>query len=232
MLTRSAPGASGMASEAAPPAQRLLPDATIDLSELPLIGGRLCLDFVNTLDWRASAQAIEFFHTYADLLAWGQYAGALSLEEMQRLHAHASERPDDAAATLSRAVQFREATFRLLAASVDDAPVSAADLALVNAEIATALAQLRLNPHSSGFAWTWREGDALDRVLWPVARSLSELLTAPELARIRICDGEGCGWLFLDTSRNRSRRWCRMQGCGNRAKARRYYARRGGSAQD
>lgn len=78
-------------------------------------------------------------------------------------------------------------------------------------------------------SWTWREDDeALERVLWPVARSAVELAVSGRLDRVKQCpvpDG-GCGWLFLDTTKNGIRRWCSMQGCGGRAKARRQYARR------
>jgi predicted RNA-binding Zn ribbon-like protein len=41
--------------------------------------------------------------------------------------------------------------------------------------------------------------------------------------RIGICEGGLCGWLFLDESRGKRRRWCDMNDCGGRAKARRYY---------
>ena len=78
----------------------------------------------------------------------------------------------------------------------------------------------------SGFTWLWAEGGkALDCMLWPIARSAADLLTEGPLAAIRLCEGRDCGWLFLDTSRNRTRRWCDMRICGNRAKARRHHER-------
>ncbi len=85
-------------------------------------------------------------------------------------------------------------------------------------------------PAGGGFAWEWDAGgDVLARPLWALARSAADLLTSPRLSRVRECPGEdGCGWLFLDTSKNGSRRWCSMQGCGSRAKARRYAGRRRG----
>jgi len=87
-------------------------------------------------------------------------------------------------------------------------------------------------PTDAGFTWVWAEGGrALDCMLWPVARSAADLLTAGELPAIRQCQGSQCGWLFLDTSRNRTRVWCDMRVCGNRAKARRHHARlRAGTA--
>jgi predicted RNA-binding Zn ribbon-like protein len=78
-----------------------------------------------------------------------------------------------------------------------------------------------------GFAWDWAGAeDALDQMLWPVVHDAAGLLTSEELDRVGQCDDDRCGWLFLDTSRNRSRRWCSMEDCGNRAKARRYYERK------
>lgn len=89
------------------------------------------------------------------------------------------------------------------------------------------MGQARVLAVGPGFAWTWPEEAAdLARPLWPVARSAAELLTSPDLGRVHECLGDNCGWLFLDTSRNRRRTWCSMEGCGNRAKARRHYARR------
>ena len=89
----------------------------------------------------------------------------------------------------------------------------------------------RLALHAAGgwsdrFTWTWLDEPlSLDTPLWPVARSAAELLTSSELSALRLCASDRCAWLFLDTSRNGSRRWCSMRTCGNRAKARRHHAR-------
>jgi predicted RNA-binding Zn ribbon-like protein len=80
-----------------------------------------------------------------------------------------------------------------------------------------------------GFVWDWHEVDGvLELPIWIVARSAADLLVSSELERVRECAGEKCDWLFLDASRNQSRRWCDMAACGNRAKAQRNYARRRG----
>ncbi|MBI2081511.1 MAG: CGNR zinc finger domain-containing protein, partial [candidate division NC10 bacterium] len=101
------------------------------------------------------------------------------------------------------------------------------DLAVLNAALAEALPLLGLVPEGNGFTWEWTaNGQRLDRMLWPVARSAAELLTSGELARVRECEAESCAWLFMDRSRNRSRRWCDMKTCGNRTKARRHYERK------
>jgi predicted RNA-binding Zn ribbon-like protein len=101
------------------------------------------------------------------------------------------------------------------------------DLAVLNDVLSGALPYMVVTPTWDGFAWDWIDRpDDFDQILWPVARSVSELLTSPHLDRVRKCaDDRGCGYLFLDKSKNRSRRWCSMGSCGNRAKAQRHYER-------
>jgi predicted RNA-binding Zn ribbon-like protein len=98
---------------------------------------------------------------------------------------------------------------------------------VLQAEVTCALAHFRVAWSPAGFGWEWDQANSgLDRVLWPVAWSAAELLTQGPLERIRECPGQDtCGWLFLDLSKNASRRWCDMRVCGNRAKARRHYER-------
>jgi predicted RNA-binding Zn ribbon-like protein len=103
----------------------------------------------------------------------------------------------------------------------------ATDMMTLNIALASALAVLHIVATEHGFAWAWsRGGEGLDRVLWPVILSTVDLLTSNTLRAVRECAAPNCGWLFLDTTRNRSRRWCDMLVCGNRAKARRHYERK------
>jgi predicted RNA-binding Zn ribbon-like protein len=194
--------------------------------------GRLCLDYANTADWHASEHPEEFLNSYADLVAWGRHVGILTDSQAKRLLRKATLRPSEAAEVLKRAVDLREAIFRIFAAIAHGSPPKAADLSLLNQALSGALAQARVTPAADGFAWDWSDDDdALDRPLWPVVRSAAELLTSPELRRVGECADANCGWLFLDTSRNHSRKWCDINDCGNRAKARRYYERKRSSAQ-
>jgi predicted RNA-binding Zn ribbon-like protein len=89
------------------------------------------------------------------------------------------------------------------------------------------MAEAHLVYSPDGFTWQWPDmDDALDQMLWPLVRSAIELLTAPELRRVKVCPGLGdCGWLFLDTSKSGQRRWCSMESCGSRSKMRSYYVR-------
>jgi predicted RNA-binding Zn ribbon-like protein len=195
--------------------------------KLKLLGGQLSLDFANTADWHASDHPVEFLTSYSDLVAWGQHVGILTDHQAQRLLKKAARRPEDATAVLERAIALREAIYRIFSAISRGRPPQAADLAAFNAELSGALAQSQIVSTTEGFAWDWTGAeDALDQMLWPVVHDAAGLLTSEELDRVGQCADDRCGWLFLDTSRNRSRRWCSMEDCGNRAKARRYYERK------
>ena len=194
---------------------------------LKLLGGRLSLDFANTTDWHASDHPVEFLTSYSDLVAWSQHVGILTDHQVQRLLKEAARRPEDATAVLERAIALREATYRIFSAISHGRPPQAADLATFNAELSGALAQSRIVLTAEGFAWDWAGAeDALDQMLWPVVHDAAGLLTSEELERVGQCADDRCGWLFLDMSRSHSRRWCSMEDCGNRAKARRHYERK------
>lgn len=191
-----------------------------------LSGGRLCLDLANTVSWRAGGRPIERLRRYVDLVSWARRAGLVSDRDARRLADEARRRPGRAARVLGRAVVLREAIYRVFSAIADGRAPASADVAAVNAELAEALGRLRVARHAGRFALRWpADRLALDSVLWPVARSAADLLTSEDLGNLKTCPAGNCGWIFLDTTRNRTRRWCDMRVCGNRAKARRHYDR-------
>lgn len=189
--------------------------------------GQVSLDLVNTLDWRSSDAPGELLNSYSDLVRWGRHTGAIKEREARELAAEAAKHPKKAAAVLVRAVLLRETLFRLFSAAADGRQAESSDVDALNRSLSDALSRLRLSPKKGGYEWEWgSSGEAdLERVLWPVVRAAGELLTSESLTLLRRCPGEGCAWLFLDTSRNKSRRWCSMESCGNRSKARRHYQR-------
>ncbi len=188
--------------------------------------GQLCLDFANTLGDRPVPQPHEEdLHCYADLVAWGEAAGILAGEDAAALLRAAERRPTDADTAFARAIGLREAIYRVFSAVAADAAPPAEDLRTVNAAIAEAVANAHLVPAGDHFHWEWEHDQSALAMLRPVAWSAAELLTAEELHRVHECAGHDCGWLFLDMSKNGSRRWCSMETCGNRAKARRHRAR-------
>lgn len=196
------------------------------VTEPRLIGGRPCLDFVNTLAWRGVERPTERLASYDDLATWSARAGLLSPRDVEALQRRAAALPKLAEATLRRAHTLREALHRLFTG----ATAHDADLAAVNAELDHAPARRCLALTGDGFAWTRQQRNArLEAMLWPIVWSAADLLVerppGPTPARVKACADADCGALFYDTSRNRSRRWCAMEDCGNRAKARRHYAR-------
>lgn len=190
---------------------------------LEIAGGLPCLDFVNTVGWRATDEPEERLHSYMDLLHWSERTGIVSRAHSGRLQRLASERERAAKKVLLQARTLRETLFRLLTAFRTGRPPAGGDLEAMNEALARMPARRRIAHRRRGFTWDLEDGNRLDVVLWTVLWSASDLLVGNEPSRVKSCAGKGCGWLFYDTSRNRSRRWCSMSDCGNRAKARRHY---------
>lgn len=189
--------------------------------------GALCLDFANTVAWHASDEPRDRLHGYGDLIRWGEGAGLLSAVEAQRLAQAAEEHPEAAQAVFAAAVELREALYRIFAGVAAGKSVDPADLERLNRHLSWALPHRKIVPALPAFTWVWQaEPGDLEQIVWPVVRSAADLLTGDTLERVGQCaDDRGCGYLFVDTSRNRSRRWCSMESCGNRAKVRRHYRR-------
>jgi predicted RNA-binding Zn ribbon-like protein len=196
-----------------------------------LRGGVVCLDFVNTVGSRLTDRPSEYLRSYEDLLDWSKQAGLLAPEETEGLSRQATLDPEGAQETLSRALALREAIHRVISRAIASETQYESDLSVLNREISVALSHLRVMPAGGAYGWDWDlsgddGGARLDSPLWPVAQSAAELLTSSKLDRAKVCAGEGCGWMFLDESRNNSRRWCDSRDCGNRERVRRHLARK------
>lgn len=194
-----------------------------------LLGERLCLNFANSMESPIGPDPEEFLRDYPALVRWGRHVGVLTEDQVRRLLAEGERRPDEAAATLARALSLREAIYRLFRSLAHREVPTEQNLATVHKEHVAALAQARLVATGEGFDVVWDDGvPVLDRMLWPVARSAVDLLVGEDPTRVRQCTGpaDDCGWLFYDVSKNANRRWCSMEGCGSQAKMRRYRARR------
>jgi len=200
---------------------------TIQPEEFDFDSGALCLDFANTVEWHASESPEDRLQDVSSLLNWGEAAGVYSPVTATRLRDQAEREQSKAAFAFDRALSLREAVYRIFTGLSDSESSDPADLAQLNTALSGALGHLRLVPAGAGFDYTWDDDSQdMDQVYRAVAHSAAELLTADHLDRVSQCaDDRGCGYLFLDTSRNRSRRWCSMDSCGNRAKAMRHYRR-------
>jgi len=188
----------------------------------------ICLEFTNTMRWHASERPDETLRSYADLVAWAQAAGVASVRLARHLLSQAKENTADADLALTRAISLREAIYRIFLALMNGKTTQATDLDELNGAISRLTGGVQLVRAREEFAWEWRvDEEALDSFLWPIALSAVELLLSEDRHWVGQCaDDRGCGWLFLDTSKNHSRRWCDMNDCGNRAKQRRLQERR------
>jgi len=199
-----------------------------------LLANRLCLDFVNTVeawldDGRGGVRSVgERLAGYDDVLAWAGIAGVLDECAGLVTGRAAARDPKAAEAVVRRARALRGALYETLSRLGDGKPAPARALHRMNEELRTLRRGERLVEDGGRVRLEWAgDADALDGVLWPMARSAVGLLTDPALlARVGRCPGERCGWLFLDTSRGRRRRWCDMGDCGNVAKVRAHRARK------
>jgi predicted RNA-binding Zn ribbon-like protein len=188
--------------------------------------GYLSLDFANTISNRNNEKTHDWLDSYGNLLSWGKLVGILSDGESRILQREAERSPELATDSLQLAVQLRETSYRIFSAVAGGRSPAAKEIEALNAFLPQSLAHMEIVQGDGIFTWEWAGSEEdLDRIIWPVARAVADLLTSRDLARVGECLGDGCGWLFLDMSRNRSRRWCSMGECGNRAKARRHYAR-------
>jgi len=203
------------------------------VTELKIVGGDPALDLVNTVGDDRVADPLE---DYASFAAWAVRIGVIDEATARRLTARAREHPPAAGRALAEARALRavtDAVFRPLAAAAPDGSAAAAPdgsaaaapdaLARLVQRAGAAVERARLEPRDAELVLVW-DGDHLERPLWPLAVAALDLLRSGPLDRLKAC--EGCPWLFLDTSRNRSRRWCSMDDCGSRRKMRRYRARR------
>jgi predicted RNA-binding Zn ribbon-like protein len=193
------------------------------------VGGDLSVDFCNTVGGKRGGIAREKLHSLNDFISWAEQAKLLKLDQAEVLRSDATHRPAKASELLARAIELREAIFRIFISAAKYKTPAQDDMARLNAELAASLGRLRIGPmkNGEGFAWQWADEKLEpEHLLGPIARSAAELLVQPELvAKIHQCEGDNCGWLFVDCSKNHSRRWCDMRDCGNRAKVRRHRKR-------
>jgi predicted RNA-binding Zn ribbon-like protein len=205
-------------------------EMNVDIHEFDDIPGNwLCLDFTHTLQNRYNSQKRELLHSYSDLLAWGLYRHILTEEETIQLLHVAEQHPQAASKILNDAMSLREAIYRIFYIIAEDATPPQDDMDLLNTQLARAMSHACIVPEGDRFSWEWSahsDAEKLERICWLVVRSAADLLTSDKLHGVRACSAEDCRWLFLDISKNHSRRWCDMETCGNQAKARRHYSRK------
>ncbi|MER7816374.1 ABATE domain-containing protein [Streptomyces sp. NPDC096153] len=190
----------------------------------PLIGGHPAVDLVNTVSWRLDpARRVDHLDDAQALVSWAQAAGLVDPGAAEALRAPAEDDPPGAESVLRRLRRVREVVHALLDAAVHGRPPAEADLRAFHR---LSLDAARRTPYVLSLPLSRRRapstfGELLDQL----TLAAEELLADDEVLGVRLCQGPGCGWLFLDRSRSHSRRWCSSGDCGNRDRARRHYAR-------
>lgn len=197
------------------------------LERAELIAGEPCVNFINSVANRTGPDATEKLRAYADLLAWLQRCELLRADEAATLLCASRRRPDAARRTLDAALRFRDVAWRLLWATAHGDAPAVGDLTRLERHFKWFRNRTGLAARPEcGFCRAWQgDADDLEQAMWRTATALEHFLVSDRLHRLRGCAGEHCGWLFVDDSRNGTRRWCSMRDCGNRAKARRHYRR-------
>ncbi len=194
--------------------------------QFEFVGAHSALDFMNTASERTLAVLTERLGSYDDLLKWSRQAGVLDAGRTAQLGKLAAAQPKAAAAALHRAKELRETSFRLFEALIDGTEPAAADVDDLNRRV-------RKSPRGGAVLWDGAAfvvdapppQSALDEPLVRVTQGVVDVLTGEQSKYLSRCHNRECSWLFLDKSPARRRRWCSMADCGNRAKARRHYAK-------
>lgn len=184
-------------------------------------GGRVCLDFANTLDWRLTASPVELITDYAALLAWSERRGTLPARALARLREHKVHNPA-ARAVVREAHRLRTEIWSIAEELLANRRCR---LSALHGRLADLPSQPGLRAQGGRYLFEL-DGTDVHQPLWPVLWSLTAVLASEDAARLGRCQATGCGWYFVDESPNRSRTWCSSEVCGNRERVRRAYARR------
>lgn len=196
-------------------------DSTSGRWQFDLCGDHLALNFANTVSSRHTDAPIERLTSYEELVSFAVQSDVIDENTGKRLLKQAKKRPVEAARVLNDALELRDALFGIFEKIALEQPPRDEDRRVLNER----LQRMHL---SRDLQWEWScDPDALDVMLAPILQSAFDLITAKDVRqRIKLCGADDCVWLFLDTSKNGTRRWCDMKQCGNRMKARRFYERK------
>ncbi|WP_322048161.1 CGNR zinc finger domain-containing protein [Paraburkholderia sp. J67] len=185
-------------------------------------GGALCLDFANTQGGWDKTRDHERLPDYSAAIEWACAAGAVSESESLRLRAMAQRVPTEAECNAKKLRFFRECLYRLFSALAAGHEAKSEDEDCLRAAIAAALDTARLKSYPGGYDWKIdQEKAGLNTMLNRIALDAQKLILGSETPNVKEC--ERCSWLFVDRSKNKRRRWCKAETCGNRTRASKHY---------
>lgn len=187
---------------------------------LSLVAGKLALDFTNTESGRGSEEHLDHLQTAADLIAWAAHAKIIGEKDASLARRIIKDQNKLARHLVARGRFLRETVYQINSNVVAGKSPAKKLLHSLTATHAEMLATATLTPHGDNYGWTWHpKAELTAAILGPVTLSALNLLVDADLSRIKQCRGNHCGWLFYDSTKNKSRQWCDMSVCGNRAKA-------------
>jgi predicted RNA-binding Zn ribbon-like protein len=189
------------------------------IESLSLDGGWPALDFSNTVSGRAEGDGEDYLHTWEDFVIWVRRTGLLPESEFSRWR-------EQAEVEMAEVRGLREALFRLFRHYARTGRIDPDHLAWLNGYLHEVYVHTELRYAGTALVRTLQEDVFPEKPLWVIALSAEALLLSDRMPRVKECANAGCGWLFLDTSKNGTRRWCNMQSCGSQTKARNYYHRK------
>ena len=198
-------------------------ESTRTLETLELVGGALCLDFVNTINSRLNPEH-DYLIQYSDLVGWANKLGILSPTQANQLEKRAKQNQEDAERVINTAQRIRELLYRIFSNAAKRSEPNKKDLEMFVTAFGEAVSRGHLVKKDNRYQTSWKLDETFDAVLLPILHSAGQLLHSEDLGHVKECPG--CGWLFLDISKNQSRRWCSMNTCGARDKMRRYHKRK------
>ena len=186
----------------------------------------LAIAFNNTVAWETGGLVNDRLGGFAALVEWARASGLLRAGEAEAIRRREGKEPWRTAAVLAQARELRAVGHAILSALARGKPPGEMALRAFNQALALGTPSLGLEVRRGRLGWVHVSEVAAETILHRLAWGMALFLTSPELDRLGLCANAECGWLFLDTTKNRSRRWCSMAECGSRAKARRHYARK------
>lgn len=193
------------------------------LDRIEIVGGHPAVDFVNTLHSYTEDEPRDYLESGGHVIGWHLHQGLIDAPQARQLASLSAPRHDK---LLAESRALRTTLHAVFDGYLKHRPATAA-LARLNRELERLARWRTLEPSQGGFVWRYKITPTHPHSLFaPLVFAAVELLRSDDLARLKACPPpEGCGWLFLDRSRNGSRNWCNMKTCGNLAKQHRHRAR-------
>ena len=210
------------------------------MKKFEFLGEALCLDFLNTLHHAGAEDPGEELSSNVDLAAWAAQAGILSAAEASRLEARVLRNSvqlklmgQKRASLRDHARGLREALRQMFQRAVRAGKVAPRDVETLNLLLERFPAAGRIERSNGDWTMSWEsQGSGVEKIFYAIVKSAAELLATGRWRTVRQCASDTCTWMFLDTSKNHSRRWCEMARCGNRDKVHRFRARRGAVGEE